>query len=69
MAARHFLMGAAFFAGLFLAAGLAVAFFSAAAAAVMKTPLPVASLRPREPPKAMGFPVTTPGTVRPTFME
>jgi hypothetical protein len=42
---------------------------AAAAAAVTKTPRPVASLRPKEPPRGMGFPVTTPGTVRPTFME
>ncbi len=40
-----------------------------ASLAVTKTPRPVASLRPKEPPKATGLPVTTPVEVRPMFME
>ncbi len=33
------------------------------------TPRPVASTRPREPPRGIGLPVTTPVAVVPWFME
>ena len=42
--------------------------FFMASAPVTNTPRPVASLRPRLPPRLMGLPVTTPVAVRPTFM-
>ena len=35
----------------------------------LRTPRPVPSRRPSEPPSAMGLPVTTPETVAPSFME
>ena len=41
------------------------------AASTMQNTVPraVASLRPSEPPRLMGLPVTTPGTVWPACME
>ena len=33
------------------------------------TPSPVADVRPSDPPKTMGLPVTTPGTEKPAFTE
>ena len=51
-----------------LAPSIGMARWRAASEAVTNTPFAVASKRPTEPPRAIGLPVTTPGTTYPFRM-